>query len=115
MTLFSSWLEARRAPDYSFDRWVAGADKLKSDLASMVGRSREEEAKLDKKEAEAEEKKEAEAEAEEKSPKSKDEDGDEHEKLWSHLKKTAEEMSKERKPDDVSKGVKGVKGSKEES
>lgn len=113
MTLFSSWLEARRAPDYSFDRWVAGAEKLKSDLASMVGRSREEEVKLDKKEAEAEaEEKKKEAEAEEKAPKS-DENGDEHEKLWSHLKKTAEEMSKERKSDgDVSKGV---KGSKEES
>jgi hypothetical protein len=106
---FSSWLEARRAPDYSFDRWVAGAEKLKSDLGSMVGRSREEEDKLDKEV----DKKKKEVEAEEKAPSKpdkSDKDDDEHEKLWSHLKKTAEEMSKERKPNgDIGKGVKGSK------
>lgn len=102
---FSSWLEARRAPDYSFDRWVAGAEKLKSDLGSMVGRSREEEEKLDKEV----EKKEVEAE-EKNAPSKSDKDDDEHEKLWLHLKKTAEEMSKERKPNgDISKGIKGSK------
>jgi len=87
---------------------VAGAERLKSDLGSMVGRSREEEGKLDK-EAEKKKKEVDDKEKKKEVPKPDDKD-DEHEKLWAHLKKTAEEMSKERKPDgDIGKGVKGSK------
>ena len=114
LTNFSKWLEVRRAPDYSFDRWVAGAEKLKGDLGSMVGRSREEEGKLDKEiEKKSKEVKDKEQEKPKEPPK-KPED-DEHEKLWNHLKKTAEDMSKERKSDGGanSQGSKGdKKGSK---
>jgi hypothetical protein len=100
MASFSKWLaeSEQRAPDYAFDRWVSGAEKLKGDLNSMVGRSREEEGKLDKETDKK--KKEVEAKEKEKKAAPKGKGEDEYDKLWNHLKKTAEEMSKERKPDE---------------
>ena len=92
---FTDWLEARRAPDYSFDKWVAGAEKLKSDLHSTVQQAKSSEEKLDKEL----DKKEKEVKEKKKQPPPPKEDGkedEEHEKLWDRLKKTAEEMSKER-------------------
>lgn len=118
LTNFSQWLEARRAPDYSFDRWVAGAEQLKSDLGSMVGKSRAEEDKLDKevdkKKKEVKDKETEKAKEPKPEPETKKPEDDEHEKLWNRLKTTAEKMSKERK---THGGVdeKGSRGAKDKS
>ena len=117
MASFQKWL-SEQAPDYTFDKWVAGAEQLKGDLGSMVVQSRSKDKELDDEAQEKE--KEAKAKDDKKKKPSKKEVKDaedtESKTFWTHLKKTAEDMSKERKlerkPDARETDRKGTKGSK---
>ena len=92
---FRDWFEARywegkaQTPNYSFDRFVQDAEKLKGNVDSMVGNAKEKEAELDRsKKKNKEEPSSAEEEYDEPNEKETD-------KAWKQLRK----IHKEKAPD----------------
>ncbi len=94
MGKFLNWLESEKAPDYSFDSFVRGAENLKSFTKKASDDEAKKSDKLDK--DIADKKKEAEAE-----DKEKDFDPDEfakdddQKKLWDRIKRLAKRRDKQ--------------------
>tara|TARA_Y100000034_G_scaffold78960_1_gene94814 strand:- start:322 stop:675 length:354 start_codon:yes stop_codon:yes gene_type:complete len=78
-----------KTPNYSFDNFVHGAEKLKGDVDSMIGQAKDKEAEIDRKAKSKKEKSRAEDEYED-----KPENGS-NEKAWKQLRK----IHKDRAPD----------------
>ncbi len=57
MLSFRMFLEKAQSPDYTFDRWAKTAEKLGSDVDSLVGQAKVTDAELDKKTTKAKEEK----------------------------------------------------------
>lgn len=97
MLSFRMFLEKSQSPDYTFDRWAKTAEKLGSDVDSLVGQAKTTDAELDKKATKA------------KKEKQKPDEGSsdiEKEDAWMRLKQISKERLEKNKksPDDTEKG-----------
>ena len=90
MMSFRMFLEKAQSPDYTFDRWAKTADKLGSDVDSLVGQAKQKDAELDKKASQAKKEK----------PVEKADDSDlEKEDAWKRLKTISKERLEKSKKD----------------
>ena len=90
MLSFRMFLEKAQIPDYTFDRWAKTADKLGSDVDSLVGQAKQKDAELDRKAKSKKEKPEPDTDIEK-------------EDAWKRLKQISKERlekSKKDHPDD---------------
>lgn len=93
MLSFRIFLEKAQKPDYTFDRWAKTAEKLGSDVDSLVGQAKQKDAELDRKATKA------------KKEKPKVDDSEiEKEDAWKRLKQISKERLEKNKdrPDDTS-------------
>jgi hypothetical protein len=92
MLSFRTFLEKAQSPDYTFDRWASSAEKLGSDVDSLVGQAKAKDAELEKSKKKAEKEK----------PKGAEESPDiEKDDAWKRVKQIAKErLEKKDQPEE---------------
>jgi hypothetical protein len=95
---FRVFLEKAQSPNYAFDSWAKSAEKLGTDVDSMVGQAKKNDSELDHKASQSKKDK--------KTHPQKDDDIDiEKEGAWKKLKEISKERLKKKKEDDAPKDL----------
>ena len=88
MLSFRIFLEKEQSPDYTFDRWAKSAEKLGSDVDSLVGKAKVKDAELEKSKNSAKK---------EKPPEKEDSPDIEKDDAWKRLKQIAKDRLEKNK------------------